>query len=190
MNKKTVKKRLVLKTSVSIFLSKLLITVIIFLIGLILVKQNPAIKKCVKENIYEKSFKFTKIKQLYKNYFGNLIPLDNLISKTQPVFNERLTYTSVDAYKEGAQLIVNNNYMVPNLETGIVVFIGEKEGYGQSIIIEQIDGIEVLYSNITPNNLKLYDYIEKGKLLGEVNTDKLYLVFYKDGAYLNYKDYI
>lgn len=190
MNKKTVKKRLVLKKSVSIFLSKLLIIVIIFLIGLILVKQNPTIKKHIKEGIYENSFKFTKINQLYKNYFGDLIPLDNLISKTQPVFNEQLLYTSTSDYKEGVKLVVTNNYMVPNLETGIVVFIGEKEGYGQSIIIEQIDGIEVLYSNITPNNLKLYDYVEKGKLLGEVNTDKLYLAFYKDGVYLDYKDYI
>ena len=32
--------------------------------------------------------------------------------------------------------------------------------------------------------------IEKGKLIGEVKDNKLYLVFSKDGKYLNYKDYI
>lgn len=190
MNKKKVKKRLVLKTNVSSFLSKLLITIIIFLIGSILVKQNPTIKKYITENIYEKSFQFTKIKQIYKKYFGDIIPLDDLVSNSQPVFNEKLTYSSTNIYKNGVELTVNNNYMVPNLESGIVIFMGEKEDYGQTIIIEQIDGIEVFYSNITPNNLKLYDYVEKGKLLGETKNNKLYLTFYKDGVYLNYKDYI
>ena len=54
--------------------------------------------------------------------------------------------------------------MVPILESGIVLYIGEKENYGQTIIIEQIDGVEVYYSNIN-SNVKLYDYIEKGNLL-------------------------
>ena len=34
------------------------------------------------------------------------------------------------------------------------------------------------------------DYVEKGKLLGEAQDEKLYLVFQKDGSYLNYKEYI
>ena len=80
--------------------------------------------------------------------------------------------------------------MIPTLESGVIVFIGEKEEYGKTIIIEQINGIEVFYANIEPINLKLYDYIEKGSLLGEAKNNKLYLVFSKDGKYLNYKDYI
>lgn len=51
--------------------------------------------------------------------------------------------------------------MVPTLESGIVVYIGEKEDYGTTVIIDQIDGVEVYYSNITVENLKLYDYVEK-----------------------------
>ena len=80
--------------------------------------------------------------------------------------------------------------MVPTLESGIVVFIGEKEGYGSTVIIEQVDGIDVWYSNIKANNIKMYDYIEKGSLIGEVKGKKLYMVFQKDGAFLDYKKYI
>ena len=80
--------------------------------------------------------------------------------------------------------------MVPSIESGIVVFMGEKEGYGNTIIIEQVNGVDVYYSNINPSNIKLYDYIEKGKLLGEVKDNKLYMVFQKDGKYLDYKKYI
>ena len=51
--------------------------------------------------------------------------------------------------------------MVPVIESGVVVFIGEKEGYGNTIIVEQVNGVDVYYSNINPSNIKLYDYIEK-----------------------------
>ena len=38
--------------------------------------------------------------------------------------------------------------------------------------------------------MKLYDYVEKGKLLGETKDNNLYLVYQKDGQYLDYKEYI
>ena len=30
--------------------------------------------------------------------------------------------------------------MVPVLESGIVIFMGEKAGYGNTVVIEQVDG--------------------------------------------------
>ena len=72
----------------------------------------------------------------------------------------------------------------------IVVFIGEKEHYGNTIIVQQIDGIDTWYGNVYIGDIKIYDYVQKGNLLGEVLDDKLYLVFQKEGKYLNYKDYI
>ena len=38
--------------------------------------------------------------------------------------------------------------------------------------------------------MKLYDYIEKGSLIGEAKDEKIYLVFSKEGKYLDYKKYI
>ena len=38
-------------------------------------------------------------------------------------------------------------------------------------------------------SLKLYDYVEEGTYIGEVNNN-LYLVFSKDNKYLNYEEYI
>ena len=80
--------------------------------------------------------------------------------------------------------------MVPVLESGIVIFMGEKEDYGNTVVVEQIDGVDVYYSNILTDGIQLYDYVEKGSLLGEVQDKNLYLTFQKDGEYLNYKDYI
>ena len=68
--------------------------------------------------------------------------------------------------------------------------MGEKEGYGNTVIIEQVNGIDVWYANIKSNDIKMYDYIEKGNLIGEANGKKLYMVFQKQGVYLDYKEYI
>jgi len=50
-------------------------------------------------------------------------------------------------------------------------------------------GVDFWYGNIASTSLKLYDYIEKGSLIGEVNNE-LYMIFSKDGKYLNYEEYI
>lgn len=189
-NKKTVKKKLVLRRGIKNFISRLLIVTIIFLSCLILIRSNKSFKNNLIKYVYEDSFKFTKLKNIYEKYFGKILSIDKVAPKEEAVFNEKLEYSKTNVYNDGAVLTVSDNYMVPTLESGIVVFMGEKEGYGSTVIIEQVDGIDVWYSNIKANNIKMYDYIEKGSLIGEVNGKKLYMVFQKDGAFLDYKKYI
>lgn len=188
--KKTIKKRLVLKKSVRNFMTRVLITVIIFLVGMILVKSDNKIKNSILENVYNKNFEFTKLKDIYQKYFGNILSIDQLAVKEQAVFREKLSYKKANTYLDGVKLTVDENYMVPILESGIVIFIGEKEGYGNTVVVEQVDGVDVYYSNISTDGIQLYDYVEKGSLLGEAKNKKLYLVFQKDGKFLNYQDYI
>lgn len=190
MEKKTVRKRLVLKKHIRTFLMKTMFVIIITLISLIAIKKDPSVKNIILENVYEKSFKFTKAKELYKKYFGNIIPLEKVVKEEKPVFDEKLTYKSKNAYKDGVALTVDQNYLVPALESGVVIFIGEKNDYGKTIIIEQTNGVAVFYSNIEFVDIKLYDYIEKGELLGEAINSKVYLVFSQEGKYLDYKNYI
>ncbi len=188
--KKTIKKKLVLKKSVRNFMTRVLITVIIFLVGMILVKSDNKIKNSILENVYNKNFEFTKLKDIYQKYFGNILSIDQLAVKEQAAFREKLSYKKANTYLNGVKLTVDENYMVPILESGIVIFIGEKEGYGNTVVVEQVDGVDVYYSNISTDGVQLYDYVEKGSLLGEAKNKKLYLVFQKDGKFLNYQDYI
>lgn len=188
--RKYVKKKLVLKKSVRNFITRVLIVVIIFLVGMILVKSNSKAKNSILKQVYDTNFKFTKVKEIYQKYFGNILSIDKLALEDKQVFQEELTYQKSKSYLDGVKLQVNDNYMVPALESGIVIFMGEKEEYGNTIVIEQIDGIDVYYSNISSDGIKLYDYVEKGKLLGEAEDNQLYLVFQKDGSFLDYKKYI
>ena len=106
------------------------------------------------------------------------------------VFSEKLIYESANLYKDGVALKVTPHYLIPILENGIVIYIGEKEGYGNTIVIQQENGIEVWYSNVLTSNIEMYDYVSSGSFVGEVNGDTLYLLFQKDGKYLDYKEYI
>lgn len=190
MENKKLKKKLVLKQKIKIILTKIMLTIIVFLVGMIILKENPSTKKFIEKNIYEKSLKFTKMRQAYDKYFGDIFSMEKIIYEEKPVFSEKIAYTKLTTYKDGVALSVNENYMVPAIESGIVVFIGNKDEYGQTLVIEQTNGIDVFYSNITTDNIKLYDYIEKGSYIGAVKSKKLYLVFQKDGKILNYKNYL
>ena len=188
-NKKVVKK-LVLKSKIKKVINKFMLLIIIFLLAVILSKKDNKFKNNLIRYVYEDNLRFTKFKNIYEKYFGKILSVDKIIPKEEKVFNERLSYNKANVYKDGVLLNVDKNYMVPTLESGIVVFIGEKKDYGNTIIIEQIDGVDTWYCNIKTNNIKMYDYIEKGKLLGEVENNKLYMVFQKDGKYLDYKEHI
>ena len=188
--RKKVVKKVRLKETIKAYINKCLLIILIFLVCAIVVKKDIGFKNNVIKYVYEDSFKFTGLKRIYDKYFGKYLSIDKIVPKEQQVFSEKLSYNKSNDYKDGVKLGVETNYMVPTLESGIVVFIGDKEGYGNTIIIEQIDGVDVWYANIDNTDKKMYDYIEKGSLLGEVKGNSLYLVFQKEGKFLNYKDYI
>lgn len=172
------------------YVYKFLILIVLTLFVMIMLKSNNKFKKKFYEYVYEKNFSFAKLNSLYQDKFGSQIPfLDIAKNNNKQVFNEFLEYKDKSDYKDGVKLVVSSNYMVPILESGLVVFIGEKDGYGNTVIIQQVDGIDVWYGNISNTSIKLYDYVEKGNLLGECSNE-LYLVFKKDGNRLDYENRI
>lgn len=169
-------------------LVKIFLTILITLIILICIKSNSKFKTSFYKHVYDTSFSFARINTLYQSYFGSPLPFQEYID-VKPVFNEQLEYNSREKYLDGISLSVSNDYLVPVLKGGLVVFTGVKEGYGNVVIIQQVDGIDVWYGNLDTINVKLYDYMESGSLLGSVQK-QLYLVYKKDGNVLNYEEYI
>lgn len=169
-------------------LIKLCIVTIITLILLILIKKNYTIKNVIYDNVYNNNISFARINKIYKKYFGRNLFIESKIT-TKDVFNEKIVYNSKNKYKNGVSLEVDDNYIVPNLEDGLVIFKGKKEEYGNVVIIQQSDGIEVWYGNLEHIDVKLYEYVGKGKLIGSCNN-KLFLAFKKNGVFLDYEDKI
>lgn len=173
------------------WLFKLFIVIIITLITMIILKTSDKIKKDFYKYVYTTNFSFTTINKEYQKLFGTPIPFQNLLKKpVETVFEEKLIYKSSNLYKDGVKLEVDNNYLVPIIESGLVVFIGEKEDYGNVVIIQGMNGIDTWYGNVEEVNVKLYDYVSKGTLLGNTKDSTLYLLFQKEGKILNYKDHL
>jgi stage IV sporulation protein FA len=178
------------KTSRSFkFIIKAMLVIIITLVLMILIKCNKSFKEKFYVEVFEKNFSFTTINNLYQKYLGSFLPFDKIVD-TEPVFNEKLAYTEVNKYLDGAKLTVTDSYLVPSLQSGLVVFIGEKEGYGNTVTIQGVDGVDIWYGNIENVSVSLYDYVELGTPLGSTIDNNLYLVYKKDGVILNYEEYL
>ena len=177
-----------MKRASTIFLSKALISIIITLVILILIKSSSSFKNEFYKYTYVNNISFAKFNTLFNKYIGDTKILDK-VTKVEPVFNEKVTYKSTSKYLDGVKLEVDSIYPVPVNKSGVVVFIGEKEGYNNTVIIQRIDGIDEWYGNISNVNVKLYDYVKEGTILGDVDHE-LYLVYKKDGNILDYKEYL
>ena len=177
------------KNNLISFFNKLLLSFILVLICLIIMKNNNEFKNYVSKNVFHDNFSFAYINNLYNKYFGSILPKVPT-EETTTVFNEKLIYKNYNKYFDGYKLEVNDSYLVPIIESGIIVYNGNMDNYGNVVIIEGIDGVDIWYGNITNINSSLYDYVKKGDFLGEVIDNKLYLVFEKNKEYLKFEDYI
>lgn len=170
------------------FVNKLLVLGILFVGALITVKVNPTAASWVKTHVYMDNFSFAQIENWYNKYIGGIFSSND--DEVTQVFSGTIPYTSLEPYYDGVRLKVSSGSVVESLLSGIIVSIGETEHYGNTIVVEQVDGVSVWYGNVDVSDVKLYDYVEKGQILGMSRSEELYLVLMKDGAYLNYQDYV
>ena len=167
-------------------LSKFLIAIIFFLSSIIFTNISDNNLLLYKEYVLTESLPFTKIKGWYEELFGEVLPDSK---NNQMVFDGKLLYKDIKDYYDGEELTLNNNTLINNITSGIVVFIGEKDNYNNTVIIQGVDGVDAWYGNLENVSVKLYDYVEKNTVLGQTQDDKLYLVLKKDNDYLKYEDY-
>ena len=184
------KKERHLKPKITRYFSKILISIIFLLISIIYIKLSQDNHDNYEKIFFQDSMSFAAINSWYQKYFGNVVPLTDVTEKnTEQVFNETLSYDTMENYLDGKILTVTNNYMVPTLASGVIVYIGDKDSYGNTCIVQGTDGVDIWYGNINTDNLSLYDYLKKGTYIGPTKSTNLYLVFMKDNNYISYEDY-
>ncbi len=168
------------------FLYKVFITLFICLCVLIGSKKSSKFRDIVYKNVYDKNISFAYLNTLYNRYFGSVLPFK--LGVVTPVFSDTLKYSDKQSYKDGVKLTVDNNYLVPAISSGLVIFKGMKDGISTVIILDS-NGVETWYSNMN-FKVNLYDYVLKGEYLGDTLDNSLYLIFKKDGEVLNYEEFI
>lgn len=168
---------------------KTLAVIIIIMFGSLISLKNESIKANIYNDIYSKNISFAKIRKIYNNKVGSIIPFENVI-KEKKVFNEKLKYNDLNTFDQGIKLSLDDNYSIPILKDGIVIFIGNKDNLNRTVIIEDDQGIDYYYGNLEEVNVKTYDYVSKNNYLGTAHDNTLYLLFSKDGKYLDYKEFL
>lgn len=176
------------KPSNKIWVTKLLLSIIFILISLIYVNFNTKNKETYTNNILEDSISFTKLNNLYDKYIGNT-KKEEVNKEDVLTMNEGLVYQSLEKYNNSTKFIVSNDYPINILKPGIIVYIGEKDDLGNTVIVQGNDGVDIWYSNINVTEYSLYDYVTKNDILGTTNSNTLYLTILKDGTYLTYEEY-
>lgn len=169
--------------------TRILISIILVIGICIIVKINSDNSMLVNEYFFKESLRFTQINNWYQKNFGKLLPNSGEVSELVFGSND-LNTASYEEYLNGVKFNLAKNSPVTLLNGGIVVFIGEEEGYDNTIIIQGNDGIDYWYGGITNVNVNLYDYLEKDTLIGETKENYLYLVLQKGKEYLKYDEYI
>lgn len=168
--------------------TRFLLAVIFVLISSIYMNLSEQNRIEYKKQVFETNLSFTQINEWYEKIFGSALPID-LNANTIPVNKTTNDFKEITKYQNGVECQTTKGSIISALNSGILVFLGEKENYGNVAIIQGIDGVDIWYGNIENINLSLYDYVEKDTLLGSAKEDKIYLVFQKDGQFLNYEEY-
>lgn len=171
-------------------LIKSLIVVLLFLSSMIFIRQNDKNKKIFREKVYNNSLSFAKIYNLYSKYLGDALPFkDTIKDDTKKVSNEKITYSSIKKVGDDYLLVVPSNYTLQSIKSGIVIEVKKDDKYKNIVKIQDKSGVNITYKNLNEVEVKLYDYVEKGEILGST-SDKLYINFEKDGKYLSYEKYL
>lgn len=172
---------------ISNLFTRTLLSVILVLLCAIFINSSDANLILFKDHLFNDTLAFTKINSLYAKYFGNIIP--EKVNNSIPVFESGKNYTNIEK-DENAFLVSLTSNTFNYLESGVVVFLGEKEGLGKTVIVQGIDGVDIWYSNIGNCNVTMYDYVEKDTLVGEFNDQKAVLTFMENGEFIGYEKYI
>lgn len=171
-------------------LSKFLLSIIFLMVSIILIKSNSNIKTFYQEDILTKQINFTKFNDFYTKYFGNILPDYTVPSiPTKMASNTEFDYNNGTPYLNGTKLETTENYPVPIITSGIIVFLGEKDSLGPTCIVQGVDGIDIWYSHIDTSSLNLYDYVTEGKILAPTESNYFYLTIDSNGNYLTYDTY-
>lgn len=167
--------------------TRVLLSIIFIISVCIYMKIDDKNILLVEKYLFEDNLEFTKINNWYQENIGNIIP--SVKENSNLVFSSNDIYTKdYEVYENGVKFNSQKNQPVSILSGGIVVFIGEKDNYGNTVIIQGNDGIDYWYGEISNLSVNLYDYIEKDTLIGETINDYLYLVLQKNGKFISYEE--
>jgi len=171
------------------YVNKMLVLLVIIFALLIIKKASPKVSYAIKKNIFEKSISFININKFTKKIIGKDVFYSSNNHDASLVFKDDSHFQQAKPYFNGEEFSVSSNLPIGTIESGVVVYIGSKDNFNKTVIIQGVDGYNIWYGNLKNVNVKLYDYIEKSSLIGEADGEKIYLLIEKDNNFYTYEKY-
>ncbi|MFI3260436.1 MAG: M23 family metallopeptidase [bacterium] len=167
-------------------ITSFLISIIFLFSCLIYIKIDEDNKVFFKETFFVSSLSFTSINNFYEKNFGSIAPS---IKTEEFVFSGTINYTKIEEFENYETLYLSGSNIITTLCGGVVVFIGEKEETGYTVIVQGNDGYDIWYGNVENVSLSIYDYVDTGEIIGEVSNMKLNMYIYSGKERILYEDY-
>ncbi len=169
------------KSIIRTILNKLFTIVIFTMIVIITSNYSPKFKSFIVDKVLNSTMDFSFVNKLVNKTTNAFKDTKDTLEKTAQVSG---IIEEPIKYKDGVKYLIKENSKIHLKDSGIVTFIGEKEGYNNTIIIQQSNGYYAWYGNIEKPSVKLYDYIEGGEVIG-TSSDEYYYVLLKDDNPVN-----
>ncbi|WP_282941279.1 M23 family metallopeptidase [Paenibacillus sp. RC67] len=156
------------------------------------------------------SFQFQSVALWYERQFGgtpSLLPALNtlyqeeaqkvdLVSKHYFTPVKGKIIAPFETSRLGVTVETKSDTPVAAMDTGLVVYVGNKEDTGYTIIIRHTNGLQSVYGWIEQGKVELNDWIKGGETIGTVskNSSKqagyLYFAVSKDNKFVNPADVV
>ncbi len=179
--------------------------------GILFKDATPGLNEArsVVKNTFEQEFQFAAVSNWYNDTFGTpvaLLPekgeeqeeppsggkLESSYDYAVPVSGGKVT-ESFEKNGEGIHLETGGGTAVEAVKEGIVIFAGQKEEFGNTVIIQHADGTETWetwYGNLEDIDVRLYDFVEAKTKIGKVKqgdsgAGSFYFAMKQDGDFID-----
>lgn len=163
-----------------LFLLKILGAAVLFLAVAIIVRnQSPTLQKAETSirQAMDQEFNFAFVSDWYEDQFGKpLAFLPTKAGEEEPADDSPLQQYALSASGKiledfadtGQRVAIETGIdtTVQALNEGTVTFIGEKEGFGNTVVIQHSDKSESWYGNLEEVDVRIYEAVKKGTKVG------------------------
>ncbi|WP_377888315.1 peptidoglycan DD-metalloendopeptidase family protein [Alkalihalobacillus sp. R86527] len=165
------------------FLIRAMIAACLFLGAGILFKSESEKLFPVKHyvtSVMEDEFQFATVREWYEGKFGNPVALipDGTDTKTAgdpPVFALPANGKVLEDFQSTGKGIMVETVLSTEVEAinaGVITYAGEKEGIGNTVVIQHADGSESWYGMLESVDVALYDFVKTKDKLGSVTNSE------------------
>lgn len=166
-----------------VWIFKLLASVcLVLIIAIMFRNQTPALdqaREFVTKSM-EEDFQFAAVSEWYENTFGKQLALLPSTDSSKEMESTKEIHYALPAsgkileeFGENGQRItieIGKDAAVEAMNGGFVRFIGQREGFGNTVVIQHADKSESWYGNLSKIDVSLYEYVEKGTQVGKATA--------------------